>query len=97
MNGPVRTKSRAVRVLLLYAAALCLLGLLMSTDIWWLDAAYLSVVFGILFLFSLRTVFAKWRSDHTRDVTKHGPGAAYPRSWIRWLTDDYADDKTKHR
>ena len=96
MNRPVRTKSRAVRVLLLYLAGLGLLALLMSTDIWWLDAAYLSVVVAVLFLFSVRTVFAKWRSDDSKDVTKHGPGAAYPNSWIRWLTDDYPDDKPKH-
>ena len=84
-------------LLLLYVAALFLLALLMSADIWWLDAAYLAVIFAVLFVVSLRTVFAKWRSDNAKDVTKHGPGAAYPTSWIRWLTDDYPDDKTKHR
>ena len=78
----------------MYLAALCVLALLISADIWWLDAAYLSVHFAVLFLFSLRTVFAKWRSEDSTDVTKHGPGAAYPNAWIRWLTDDYPDHKT---
>jgi len=97
MNRQTCSRSRAVRVFLFFMAALCLLALLISANIWWLDAAYVTLAFAALLVFSLRTVFAKWRSDDSKDVTRHGPGAAYPDSWRRWLTDNYPDEKAKDR
>ncbi len=95
MAAPVRTRARAIKVFLFYIGALALLAVLMATDIWWLDTAYVSVAFALLVAFSVRTLFSKWRSDEAHDVTKHGPGAAYPKSWRCWLTDDYPADKSR--
>lgn len=89
MRQVVRSRSRALRAFLGFIGGLCLLALLMAADIRWFDAAYVALAFGLLFVFSLRIVFAKWGSDDRKDVTKHGPGAAYPDSWRRWLSDDY--------
>ena len=96
-GSQIRTGSRAVRVLGLYIAALCLLAVLMSADIWWLDAAYVGMVFAVLFVLSARAVWTKWHSTDAKHVTKHGPTAAYPDGWRRWLMDDYPDDRAKHR
>jgi hypothetical protein len=49
----------------------------------------------LLIAFSVRTLFRKWRSDEAPDVTRHGPGAAYPKSWRCWLTDDYPADESR--
>jgi hypothetical protein len=93
MNRRVPSQSRAIRVLLLYTGSLGLLALLMSTEVWWFDAAYLAVVFAVLLAMSGRTVLLKLRSSDANDVTKHGPGAAYPDRLRRWLTDDYSHEK----
>jgi hypothetical protein len=95
MTVLVRTRTRAIKALFLYIGALALLAVLMSTEVWWLDAAYVGIGFALLLAFSARTLFSKWRSDGTRDVTKHGPGAAYPDGWRRWLTDDYPEAKPR--
>jgi hypothetical protein len=92
MGQVVRTQARAVRVFLAFVGSLFLVALLISANVQWLDAVYVALIFGALFVFSVRTVFAKWRSDDSKDVTKQGPGAAYPDSWKRWLTDDYPDE-----
>lgn len=90
------SRTRAFKVLLGFLGGLVLLAVLMSAGIWWLDAAYLGIVFALLLAFSVRTLLSKWRSSDRHDVTKHGPGAAYPDSWRRWITDDYPEEKQRH-
>jgi phosphoglycerol transferase MdoB-like AlkP superfamily enzyme len=94
LRVPVRSRSRAIRVLLLFIAALGLLAFLVSTKIWWLDAAYLGLTFAWMIAFSVRILFARWRSD-VNDVTKYGGLAAYPKSWQRWLTDEYPEGPSR--
>ncbi len=89
---PVRSRSRAFRVLLVYFGMLGALSMLMAADIWWLDAAYLSLVFALLLAFSVRSLVSRWRSEDQHDVTKYGVAAAYGQRWRRWVTDDYPDD-----
>ena len=93
----VRSRARAIKVLLCFIGALALLAMLMSKEVWWFDAAYVGVAYGTLLALSVRTLFSKWRSSEGQDVTKHGPMAAYPVSWRRWVTDDYPGEKDKER
>lgn len=51
MAAPVRTRARAIKALFLFFGALALLAVLMVTDIWWLDAAYVGVAFALLVAF----------------------------------------------
>ena len=94
-HPPVRGHLRAIRVLLLYIGALALLAVVMATGTWWLDAAFVGLVFALLLALSLRTLFAKWHSLDANDITKHGPLAAYPESWRRWLLDEDREGKTR--
>ena len=93
MAAQLRSRSRAIKALLSFIGALALFALLMSTEVWWLDAAYVGVLCALLLALSVRTLFSKWRSSEMNDSTKYGPMAAYPANWRRWLTDDYPEQK----
>lgn len=96
MWTPVRSRSRAIKVLLAYLGMLACLSILMAADIWWLDAAYLTVVFVLLLALSVRSVVSTWRPEGQHDVTRYGPAAAYGQRWRRWMTDDYPDANSRH-
>jgi peptidoglycan/LPS O-acetylase OafA/YrhL len=71
MNSSVRGRSRTLRILG-YVGALAFVAALMETQIWWLDAACLGVVFAVLLVFSARTLYVKRRSSDARDLTAGG-------------------------
>lgn len=84
---------RAIKALLCFIGVLALFAVLMATEIWWLDVVYLGIAFTFLLVLSVRVLFGKWRLSNEHDVTKHGPMAAYPVRWRRWLTDDYPEER----
>jgi hypothetical protein len=86
---------RAARAFTAFLGLLIVLVLLMSLEIWWIDAAYITVSTLAMLAFSVRALVARWRSDDSRDVTKHGPSAAYPASWRRWYTDDFPTEDNR--
>lgn len=95
MRMLVAGRSRAVKAFIGFILALAFAGLPASDNMWWLDAWYLGIVLLLLFAFSIRTLLSKWGFDDARDATRHGPMAAYPERWRRWLMDDYSD-KERH-
>jgi hypothetical protein len=54
MRTPVRSRSRAIKILIGFVGVVVTLALLTAAGIWWLDAAYLSVVFVLILVFSVR-------------------------------------------
>lgn len=91
----VRSRRRTLRILVLYLSALGIFAVLISTESRWLDVAWFAIAMTVLLVFSIRVLLTKSRSGEN-DATKHGPMAAYPAGWRRWVTDDYPEDKTRH-